>query len=151
LAITEILVKHSLIRVSQDELQLEESLKGNKNILLPSIQILDMIEDSNQGSTPTLSQLAPQTPKKSSPSLKYVHKEHKFRIQAFIVRMLKKEDSVNVEELHERVLKRFSLSDTPSDLVLDLSKENILKNIEDLIEKEFLTEDKDLNLYTYER
>lgn len=45
-----------------------------------------------------------------TPSLKYVHKEHKFRVQSFMIKTLKKELSISKKDLIDRILGKFTLS-----------------------------------------
>jgi hypothetical protein len=89
-----------------------------------------------------------------------VHKEHKFRLQSFIVKTLKKEMSLSKPDLFSKINSKFGVLLTNNsssefeghqDLLLDLKQEDIDKNINDLIEREFMSFDEDLGLYVYER
>jgi hypothetical protein len=83
-----------------------------------------------------------------STQLKYVHKEHRFRVQSYIVKELKKEMSISFDSLVSRVANHFRQS---KDLLIDMSPENIQKNIDDLIEKSYVSRDEDLGVYEYVR
>ena len=77
---------------------------------------------------------------------KYVHKEHKFRVQSYIIKMLKKELTINIDEMFKRVEEYFGENNS---CLIKLEKENISKNIDDLETKGYLEKDEDLGFFEY--
>lgn len=128
-----------------------------KQLRVRTIEILSMMEAS-QGraeATPTLEQkveVPSQTQEAAQSALPYVHKDHRYRVQAFIVKTLKKETSVTIGELEKRTVEQFSRGPGnmgPKDLIIDLQAEHLDKNIKDLCGRGFIQVDEDLNLYEY--
>ena len=73
------------------------------------------------------------------------------------MKMLKQKNSVDFKELEDAIIHQFSLAAVsqegpisyPNGLVINLEKNDIMKNIEELEDREFLKIDEDLSLYEY--
>lgn len=144
-------IEEKILRSDEGSLQVETSTSAVKNtaMLLTSPQILQMVEAAHGMVAFKDTSVAAPVQQPTS-QITYVHKEHKFRVQAFIVRTLKKEQSAGIDELNERIRAHFSLeNENQSELKIDLKQADIDKNVTDLAQKDFLAVDEDLNLYEY--
>ena len=88
----------------------------------------------------------------------YKHKEHKHRLQAFIVKFLKGQSggTAAIELMHDTVLKKFTINSlsnpmisSASDLKIDMTQAEVDKNIAELIDRGFMEKDEDLQCYEY--
>eukprot|EP00347_Sterkiella_histriomuscorum_P020209 403338677 len=82
-----------------------------------------------------------------SHTIKYNHKEHKYRVQAFIMRQLKQHSQIKKNDLFKIVCEKFSQGSS-GNAGIELIQENFDKCMEEIIEKEFAREDVG-EIYTY--
>ena len=135
-----------LVHKDGDTLKINDTLNmlSENKFMLTSQEVINMLETSQGQNTSSKTTSGEQ----SSPTmLKYVHKEHKFRVQSKIMKYLKSEKSMAFKDLIDRITAHFK--EPNMSLVLDLTTDDIEKNIKDLSEKGYLNIDQDLGLYEY--
>ena len=77
--------------------------------------------------------------KAGSSTTSYVHKEHKFRLQAFLIKILKKEKMVTIGVLAKLCQDKF--------MSLTIEKESVENCLQELMDKEFISHSNDLYIY----
>mgnify|MGYP002631672366 CR=1 FL=1 len=146
LILLEQIEEYGLVIADEEEVTIIIDSKPASPLLVGSVvEILYMLQEQH-GLTAFKDTVAVES------STKYVHKEHKFRIQSLIMKVLKKEQSMNMEDMHQKVIGFFnptSIVDGRCNLLIDLTTEDIDQNVRDLCSKNFMQADEDLSLYEY--
>ena len=88
---------------------------------LRTIDILALMSDST----------SEEAAKKPVKSTKYVHKQHKFRVQALIIRRLKRERSGNLAEFIKQIVEHFKNPPSAKEdyLIVELTNGDVLHNL----------------------
>ncbi|CDW73498.1 protein cul-1 [Stylonychia lemnae] len=137
------LLNNKTLEITQDNIQLSSDLSQlgkQNNCYISSKDIVKFYRNKHLRGTSANDDVSGNS-NEAKKVVKYLYKEHKFKIQAYIMRVLKSSFKINKKELFQKIYQKY-LEDG-----IEVVQESIDKCMEEIYEKEYAKEEGDNYLY----